>query len=115
MSEVEEVKQRQRRSRQEIGRLVAEFESSGLRPREFCRIHGMTHGTLKRGRERLKAGSETKISGLVAVELSDAEAAVDQNARCGLEVILAKGRRIELARDFDAKELRRVVEVLEGF
>jgi hypothetical protein len=28
---------------------------------------------------------------------------------------LAKGRRIELSRDFDATQLRRVVEALEGF
>jgi len=32
-----------------------------------------------------------------------------------LEVILSKGRRIELSRDFDAVTLRRAVEVLEGF
>jgi hypothetical protein len=30
-------------------------------------------------------------------------------------VVLAKGRRIELRRDFDAAQLRRVVEALEGF
>jgi hypothetical protein len=28
---------------------------------------------------------------------------------------LAKGRRIELSRNFDAAQLRRVVEALEGF
>jgi hypothetical protein len=32
-----------------------------------------------------------------------------------LEVILAKGRRIELSWDFDAVQLRRAIEVLEGF
>jgi len=58
MSEGEEVKRRQRRSRQEVARLVAEFETSGLRPSEFCRIHGMTQGTLKRGREREQKSRE---------------------------------------------------------
>jgi hypothetical protein len=38
-----------------------------------------------------------------------------QQGRCGLEVILTKGRRIELSRDFDAVQLRCAVEVLEGF
>ena len=38
-----------------------------------------------------------------------------QEGRCGLEVILSKGRRIELSRDFDAVALRRAIEVLEGF
>jgi hypothetical protein len=32
-----------------------------------------------------------------------------------MAVVLAKGRRIELSRDFDAAQLRRVVEALEGF
>ena len=53
-----------------------------------------------------------------AKKLSDGEALVrrgPQEGRCGLEVILAKGRRIELSVDFDAVQLRRAVEVLEGF
>jgi len=100
MSEGEEFKRR-RRSSQEIQRLVAEFRTSGLRQSEFCRIHGLTHGTLQRGlrKERIDSDSQEEIKGLVAVE----------------EVILAKGQRIELSRDFDAVQLRRVVEVLEGF
>jgi hypothetical protein len=32
-----------------------------------------------------------------------------------MAVVLAKGRRIELNRDFDPAQLRRVVETLEGF
>jgi hypothetical protein len=32
-----------------------------------------------------------------------------------MAVVLAKGRRIELSRDFDVVQLRRVVEALEGF
>lgn len=60
MSEGEEFKRRQRRSSQEIQRLVAEFRTSGLRRSEFCRIHGLTHDTLKRGlkRERINCGSQ---------------------------------------------------------
>lgn len=118
MSEGEEVKRRRRRSTQEIRQLVAEFRNSGLRPSEFCRIHGLTHGTLQRGlrRERIESGSEGGVKGLVAVELTGGDV-LDrpQEGRCGLEVILAKGRRIELSRDFDAVALRRAVEVLEGF
>jgi transposase-like protein len=120
MSEGEEVKRRRRRSSQEIERLVAEFRTSGLRPSEFCRIHGLTHGTLQRGlrKERIDSSSQGGVKGLVAVELSDSDALdrrSPQESRCGLEVILAKGRRIELRRDFDAVALRRAIEVLEGF
>jgi hypothetical protein len=32
-----------------------------------------------------------------------------------MSVVLAKGRRIELSRDFDPVQLRRVAEALEGF
>jgi transposase-like protein len=119
MSEGEEFKRR-RRSSQEIQRLVAEFGTSGLRQSEFCRIHGLTHGTLQRGlrKERIDSDSQEEIKGLVAVEVTDGDATVRrklEEGRCGLEVILAKGRRIELSRDFDAVQLRRAVEALEGF
>jgi hypothetical protein len=72
MSEVEEVKRR-RRSRQ------------------------LTHGTLRRGlsRERISAGAQGTVKGLVAVEVADGDTAGRPKARegrCGLEleVILAK-------------------------
>lgn len=99
---------------------MAEFRTSGLRPSEFCRIHGLTHGTLQRGlrSERIASGSQGGVKGLVAVELTDGnglDRGRSQEGRCGLEVILSKGRRIELSRDFDAVQLRRTVEVLEGF
>ena len=73
MSEGEEVKRQRRRSGQEIQRLVAEFRTSGLRPSEFCRIHGLTHGTLQRGlrRERITSGSQVGVKGLVAIEVTD--------------------------------------------
>jgi transposase-like protein len=116
MSEGEEVKRRRRRSSQEIERLVAEFGSSGMRQSEFCRVHGLTHGTLQRGlrKERIDSGLKGEVKGLVAVEVT-LDAGRDQERRCGLEVILTKGRRIELSRDFDAVQLRRAIEVLEGF
>ena len=119
MSEGEEVKRRRRRSRREIQRLVAEFRTRGLRQSEFCRIHGLSHGTLRRGlrREPIISGSQGGVKGLVAVEVSDGEGLVrrgPEQGRCGLEVILAKGRRIELSRGFDAVQLRRAIEVLEG-
>ncbi len=55
------------------------------------------------------SGFQGEARGLVAVELSDGEA-LDrrrpQEGHCGIEVILAKGRRIELSLDFDAVQLR---------
>jgi transposase-like protein len=74
MSEGEQVKRRRRRSSQEIERLVAEFRTSGLRQSEFCRIHGMTHGTLQRRLRREQIGSQAGVKGLVAVEVADGDA-----------------------------------------
>src|ERR1700737_2418001 len=41
MTEIEEVSVRKRRSRQEIKRLVTEFEISGLWRSEFCHKHNL--------------------------------------------------------------------------
>ena len=118
MTEPEEVKPRRRRTRQEVQRLVSEFGTSGLSRGEFCRIHGVTLSTLQRGlrRERTKSG-EIQRDGkkLVRVKVIGGSGTADREGRCAMAVVLAKGRRIELSRDFDAAQLRRVVEALEGF
>jgi hypothetical protein len=118
MTEPEEVKPRRRRTRQEVQRLVGEFGASGLSRGEFCRIHGMRLSTLQRG---LKRGpiepSDLQRDGkrLVQVKVIGGSGRADRDAPCGMAIVLAKGRRIELSRDFDAAQLRRVVEALEGF
>jgi hypothetical protein len=69
-------------------------------------------------RVQIGSGSQGGVKGLVAVEVADGDVPgrrKPQEGRCGLEVILAKGRRIELSRDFDAVTLRRAIEVLEAF
>ncbi|HJY88894.1 MAG TPA: hypothetical protein VJ255_01390 [Candidatus Acidoferrum sp.] len=118
MTEPEEVKPRRRRTRQEVQRLVGEFGTSGLSRGEFCRIHGMTLSTLQRGlkRERTEP-SDIQSDGkrLVRVKVIGGSGTVDRQGPCAMAVVLAKGRRIELSRDFDAAQLRRVVEALEGF
>ena len=105
---------RKRRSREEIQRLMMEFESSGLRQNEFCRKHGLSLSTLQRRlkKRRLDQG-EAKSSRLVAVELAGKGRGGNNRTLCALEVVLASGRRIEVRRDFDSETLLRVVEVLE--
>jgi transposase-like protein len=39
---------RQRRSREEVERLVDEYETSGLGRQEFCNKHGLSLSTLNR-------------------------------------------------------------------
>ena len=118
MTEPEEVKPRRRRTRQEVQRLVGEFGTSGLSRGEFCRIHGMRLSTLQRGlkRGRTEPGDiQRDGQRLVQVKVIGRSGPIDRDASCGMWVVLAKGRRIELSRDFDATQLRRVVEALEGF
>ena len=68
MIESQEVSGRKRRGREEIQRLMMEFESSGLRQNEFCRKHGLALSTLQRQlkKRRLDQG-EAKSARLVAV------------------------------------------------
>ena len=118
MTEPEEVKPRRRRTRQEVQRLVSEFGTSGLSRGEFCRIHAMTLSTLQRGLKRRRTEpSDIQSDGkrLVRVKVMGGSRPADGEPPCAMAVILAKGRRIELSRDFDAAQLRRVVEALEGF
>src|SRR5260370_11793958 len=118
MTEPEEVKARRRRTRQEVQRLVREFATSGLPRGEFCRIHGMTLGTLQRGlnRERIKS-NDTQTDGkrLVRVKVIGGSGARDDQRLCGMAVVLANGRLIEFNPGFHAAPLRRAVAALGGF
>ena len=115
MTENQEVSGRKRRSREEIKRLVVEFEASGLRQNEFCRNHGLALSTLQRQlkKRRLGNGSAKEGSRLVAVDLARKNR--DENSRlaCALEVVLCGGRSIKVRPDFDSETLERLVSVLE--
>src|ERR1700724_799787 len=105
MTESEEVKPRRRRTRQEVQRLVREFGTGGLAGGEFCRLHGMRLSTLQRGLRRAptKPGDiQSDGKKLVRVKVIGSGADADREGRCAMAVVLAKGRRIELSRDFDA-------------
>ena len=114
MTESQEVSGRKRRSREEIQRLMMEFEASGLRQNEFCRKRGLALSTLQRQlkKRRLDQG-QAKSNRLVAVELAGKDRDGNNGTLCALEVVLASGRRIEVRRDFDSQTLLRVVEILE--
>jgi predicted transcriptional regulator len=101
-------KRRTRRTGKEVQRLVEEFISGGMKRSEFCRTRGLSPGTLQR---HLKGGKQRarQIPRLVAVELEQ-KAAQKANA---IEVVLARGRRVEVRPGFDATTLQAVVAVLE--
>ncbi len=103
-----------RRSQAEADRLAAEFEASGLSRREFCRTRELNVSTLDGYRKRLRQ-RQSEASGVerwVAVEVAGANPEAGA-AASGLAVVLAKGRRIEVSRGFDAGTLDRLVGLLE--
>jgi transposase-like protein len=101
-------KRRARRTGKEVQRLVEEFLSGGMKRSEFCRTRGLSPGTLRR---HLKGGKQEarQTPRLVAVELEQ-KAAQKANA---IEVVLARGRRVEVRPGFDATTLQAVIAVLE--
>ena len=101
-------KRRARRTGKEVQRLVEEFISGGMKRSEFCRTRGLSAGTLRR---HLKGGKQEarQTPRLVAVELEQKAA---QKAKA-IEVVLGRGRRVEVRPGFDATTLQALIAVLE--
>jgi len=108
---------RRRRTGAEVRELVAEFVGSSMRRSEFCRSRSLSLSTLDRHlrkqRWKRKRKSTPTAGPLVAVELALRRSPSEQEPSCGLAVVLAGGRRIEVRRDFDPHTLERLVSVLE--
>ena len=115
MTESEVVGLGKRRSRREINRLVVEFESSGLRQSAFCHKHGLALSTLQRElkRRQREVGGQTEGNPLVEVKVARTKVDRSSPEACALEVVLAKGRRIEVRRNFDAETLARLIRIIE--
>ena len=96
---------------------MSEFVNSGMRRSEFCLIRGLSYSTLDRHlkkRQWKKMTRSVPAEGkLVAVELATRKPLAEQQASCGLAVVLSGGRRIEVQRDFDAHTFEQLVSVLE--
>jgi hypothetical protein len=99
---------RARRTGKEVQRLVEEFVSGGMKRSEFCRARGLSAGTLRRHLQDGKQGAR-QTPRLVAIELEE-KAAQKANA---IEVVLGRGRRVEVRPGFDAPTLQALIAVLE--
>src|SRR4029077_3275680 len=115
MTEIEEIGVRKRRSRQEIKRLLREFETSGLRRNEFCHKHNLAPATLQRGlkKRRMAVDGHSVIKVLFELKMAGIQRNGSGAEACSLEVVLAEGRRIEVRRDFDAATLARLIRTIE--
>jgi len=118
MSEVAKGKMvRRRRSRIEAGRIVAEFEASGLTRQAFCSQRGLSVTALDKYRRRWHDGSLSRQVPMIPVQLCSRIAESSSlNAEVGgalLLVELRSGLRIEVRRGFDAVTLERLLTVLD--
>lgn len=115
MNEKQKAGVQRRRSRAEVDRLVAEYETSGQTRQEFCAKHGLSTVTLDRYRRRRKKRAEGPASSgrFLRVELSGAKPAGSSGPGNELAVVLGSGRRIEIRHGFDAELLSQLVQVLE--
>jgi hypothetical protein len=114
MNENSSVK-RSRRTSAEVAQLVSEYELSGMGQKKFCELHDLAPSTLRRGlgRHRGVKGAGPLIDGLIGVDVVEKGEFQRKPSASGLEVIVTKGRRIEIGMDFDGATLQRLVDVLE--
>lgn len=104
---------RRYRSRKEAEQLVRSFEASSLTRGKFCARNQVAPNTFNRYMQRY--GARRRCEGdqqqqLIAVEIVDA-----QTFRAEVAVVLARGRRVEVGRGFDAQTLQQVVAALEAY
>ena len=99
---------RRYRSRAEAEQLAAEFRASELTRREFAQRNFVALNTLNRYISRYSGEQPATAPQLLRVEVSE-----PARTGSGIAVMLGCGRRVELARGFDAATLAEAVRVLE--
>ena len=103
----------QKRTAEEVERMLKGYEESGLSRQQYCRREGMAVTTLDYYRQRStrKAAAGGKAtSKLVKVKLE--AAAVE--TRSVFTLLLANGRRIESGWKFGDEELARLIRIVEA-
>jgi hypothetical protein len=109
-------RRRIRRRRNEVERLVDEFEASGLSPTVFCRGRGLAPSTLQRHLRARRGKSQSRGCRLVAVSVgssAETKGKSERSEQTGLEVLLPGGVRIGVRAGFDPGTLRALISVLE--
>lgn len=105
----------ERRTSEQWAERVRNYEASGQSQRAFCAERGIGQSSLRYWKRRLEQGSgieDTRTSGstrLVPVKLVEEAAGL---ADSGLVVVSQRGIRVEIARQFDAATLARVLATL---
>ena len=127
-----------RRQAAEWAALIDDWRRTGLGLSAFCRIHGLSQGTMQNWvykpalkRAVVEARREAHstpigpghVEGIPAAEpapaflpvhVAESTPSSPPTHRSGVEIVLGTGRRVLLEAGFDPETLRRVVAVLEG-
>ena len=102
----------QKRTAEEVERLVKGYEESGLSRQQYCQREGIPVTTFDYYRQRStrKAAARRKAAGLVKVKLEAAPA----QAPSVFALTLVNGRRIESAWSFSDTDLARLIQIAEA-
>ena len=102
----------QKRTAEEVERLVKGYEESGLSRREYCQREGMPVTTFDYYRQRStrKVAAQRRAAGLVKVKLE----AAPVGAPSVFTLMLSNGRRIESAWNFSEADLARLIRIAEA-
>ena len=94
---------------------MVEYEASGARVSDFCRNHDLASSVLQRHLKMRRLGKveSRDAKRLVPVALAGTKRQAGTPNECALEVVLSRGRRIEVRPDFDSGTLERLLNVLE--
>jgi hypothetical protein len=110
----ETLEPKRRRTRAEVEQLVAEFQRSGTTQKQFCLSHRLALSTLQRYLHHKPKKRKTPAQGkLVAVEVAGQSRWQEPEVGCGLGLVWANGRKLEVQRGFDEATLERLLNVLE--
>jgi hypothetical protein len=102
-----------RLSRADAGKVVAEYEASGLSREAFCSQRGMGITTLVRYFRWRKEAQGVGGAKFVAVQVMRKQQRPSVTGDSKLTVALANGRRIEVSSRFDGAMLEQLVRLLE--
>lgn len=106
----------QKRTAEDVERLLKGYEASGLSRQQYCQREGFPVTTLDyyRQRSRRKAAAKRRAgaSGLVKVKVKQEPAAVQ--AQRVFTLTLANGRRIESGWSFGDADLTRLIRIAEA-
>jgi hypothetical protein len=99
------------RNANEVERIIADFERSGMKRREYCEVHGIALPTLDWYRRRVHASRSS--AGLVPVKIENSAmpSPATGTAPQGFTLVLGNGSRIETGWNFDGDQLARLIRI----